>query len=92
MEFEWDLAKATQNLRKHKVTFNEATTVFGDFLSITVADPDHSISERRFITVGNSGRGRLLLVAHAQRDEIIRLISARTLTRRERKNYESTQE
>ena len=63
MEFEWDPGKAAQNLRKHKVTFNEAATVFGDYLDITVADPDHSISERRYITVGTSGRGRLLLVA-----------------------------
>ena len=92
MEFEWDPAKAAQNLRKHKVTFNEAATVFGDFLGITVADPDHSISERRYITVGTSSRGRLLIVAHAQRGESIRLISARTLTRRERRTYETNQE
>ncbi len=92
MEFEWDPAKAAQNLRKHKVTFNEAATVFGDFLGITVADPDHSISERRYIAVGTSGRGRLLIVAHSQRGERIRIIGARMLTGRERKTYESTQE
>lgn len=92
MEFAWDSDKATRNLRKHKVTFNEAATVFGDFLGITISDPDHSADERRHITVGTSSRGRLLIVAHAQRGEGVRIISARTLTRRERITYESRQE
>ena len=92
MEFEWDSAKAVQNLRKHKVTFNEAATVFGDFFSITVSDPDHSVGERRHITIGRSSQGRLLMVAHAGRGERVRIISARTLTRRERRTYETAQE
>jgi uncharacterized DUF497 family protein len=90
MEFEWDPIKAAQNLRKHKVSFNEAATVLGDFLATTVADPDHSIHERRYITVGESGRRRLLIVAHALRGDRVRIISARTLTRMERKAYETT--
>ena len=81
MEFEWDPAKATENLRKHKVSFSEAATVLGDFLGTTSPDPDHSSDERRYITVGLSNRRRLLMVAHAERHERIRIISARKLTR-----------
>ena len=92
MEFEWDSIKAAQNLRKHKVSFNEAATVFGDFLSATTADPDHSLDEHRYITVGRSARGGFLMVAHAERRERIRIISARRLTPRERRAYEETQE
>jgi len=91
MVFEWDPDKAAKNLRKHKVTFAEATTVFGDFLGTTVSDPDHSSDEDRYITVGLSNRGRALLVAHTERGEVIRIISARELTRNERKAYEETQ-
>ena len=90
MEFEWDPAKAAGNLRKHKVSFQEAATVFGDFLGVTAADPDHSTGERRYITVGRSGRGRLLMVAHTERRERIRIFSAPTLTPRETKAYEET--
>jgi uncharacterized DUF497 family protein len=90
MEFEWDPAKAARNLRKHKVSFHEASTVFGDTLSMTVADPDHSFDEKRYITIGRSDRNRLLMVAHAARQERVRIISARTLTRRERIAYENT--
>jgi uncharacterized protein len=91
MEFEWDRRKAYENLRKHKVSFNEAATVFGDFLSITVTDPGHSVGEHRYITVGLSNLGRLLMVAHAERGDRIRIINARTLTRSERRAYEDAQ-
>lgn len=91
MEFEWNPRKAAENLRKHKVSFNEAATVFGDFLSATASDPDHSADERRYITVGVSNRGRLLMVAHVERRERIRIISARKLTQSERRGYEEAQ-
>ncbi|MBC7263670.1 MAG: BrnT family toxin [Chloroflexi bacterium] len=88
MEFEWDPQKAAKNLRKHKVSFAEAATVFGDPLSATVSDPDHSDEEDRYIIVGMSYRFRLLIVAFAERGDRIRIISARELTRAERKAYE----
>lgn len=88
MEFEWDPQKAARNLGKHKVSFSEAATVFEDELSFTVPDPDHSEGERRFITLGRSTRGRFLMVAHAERNDRLRLISARVLTRSERKAHE----
>jgi uncharacterized DUF497 family protein len=91
MEFEWDPSKATENFRKHKVSFTEAATVLGDFLGATASDPDHSGDESRHITIGLSNRGRLLIVAHAERRERIRIISARKLTRNERRVYEETQ-
>jgi uncharacterized DUF497 family protein len=90
MEFEWDSAKAARNRRKHKVSFTEAATVFGDVLSVTVPDPDHSDKEERHITIGRSNRDRLLIVAFAERDGRIRIISARKLTRNERLAYEET--
>jgi hypothetical protein len=92
LEFEWDAAKAAENLRKYKVSFNEAATVFGDFLGMTVADPDHSADEHRCITVGQSNRSRLLMVAHAERGERIRIIGARRLTPSERRAYDETEE
>jgi uncharacterized DUF497 family protein len=88
VEFEWDPKKAEHNLRKHRASFAEATTVVGDPLSITVPDPDHSADEDRDITVGRSIRGRLLIVSHAERGDRIRIISARELTRSEREAYE----
>jgi uncharacterized DUF497 family protein len=88
VNFEWDPGKAKQNRRKHRVSFHEAATVFGDPFSVTYPDPDHSTSEQRFITVGMSSAGRVLIVAHADRNEIIRIISARKTTQRERKQYE----
>ncbi len=89
MEFEWDEDKAERNQKKHKITFGEAATVFGDPLSITFADPDHSIEEDRFITIGTSIRNRLLIVSHTDRGgDRIRIISARKTTPRERKTYE----
>ena len=89
MEFEWDVRKADANLRKHRVSFEEAATVFGDFLSTTAPDPAHSAGEHRYITVGLSNLGRLLMVAHAERGDRIRIISARTLTGREKRTYEN---
>ena len=88
MEFEWDPKKATQNLRKHGVSFHEAATVFGDLLGTTVPDPDHSLTEERYIIVGMSDRQRLVIVAYTERDDRIRIISARELTRTEREVYE----
>lgn len=88
MNFEWDPRKAATNRRKHGVSFHEAATVFGDPLALTYNDPDHSISEQRFITLGASNVGRLLIIAHADRGENIRIISARKATPRERNQYE----
>jgi uncharacterized DUF497 family protein len=88
VNFEWDPGKARQNRRKHRVSFQEAATVFGDPLAVTYPDPDHSSSEQRFITVGMSNEGRILIVAHADGDESIRMISARKTTQGERKHYE----
>ena len=88
MEFEWDSAKAAENLRRHKVSFDEAATVFGDPLALTFADPDHSGSEERFLTFGLSHQNRLLIVSHTARHPRIRIISARRMKRRERKIYE----
>jgi len=88
VNFEWDPGKARQNRRKHRVSFQEAASVFGDPFSITYPDPDHSIAEQRFITVGTSSGGQVLIVAHADRNENIRIISARKTTRGEREQYE----
>ena len=89
MKFEWDRTKAEQNLKKHRVSFDEAVTVFYDPLAATFDDPDHSVGEHRFITVGHSSRGRLLVVAHVEPGENIRIISARLTTARERKRHET---
>ena len=88
MELEWDEEKNAANLRKHGVSFEEAATIFGDSLSDTFDDPDHSAEEHRFVTVGTSEKGRLLIVAHTDREDRIRIISARELTKQERRNYE----
>jgi uncharacterized DUF497 family protein len=88
VNFEWDPGKARRNRRKHRVSFQEAATVFGDPLAATYPDPDHSTAEQRFITVGMSSAGRTLMVAHADRDEGIRIISARKTTAGEREYYE----
>ncbi len=87
MQFEWDRAKAVANLRKHRVSFQEASTVLFDPLSTTFPDPA-SEGEQRFVTIGTSALGQLLVVAHTDRDGTIRLISARRATRRERGFYE----
>ena len=89
MQFEWDRAKAESNVRKHRVSFDEAVTVFYNPLAATFDDPGHTVGERRLITVGHSSRGRLLVVAHAERAETIRIISARLATARERKRHEA---
>jgi len=88
MKFEWDPRKARLNLRKHSVSFEEATIAFRDPLSVTAPDPDHSISEHRFVTFGVSSKGRLLTIFHTERAESIRIISARRATKEERKIYE----
>lgn len=91
MDFEWDDQKAEYNFHKHGVAFPEAATVFSDPLVITFADPDHSQDEDRFIVLGTSAEGRLLMVAHTDRGDRIRIISARTLKPKERRLYESEQ-
>ena len=92
MEFEWDPKKNEANIRKHGVTFSEAATVFSDVLSITVPDPDHSQEEGRYIIIGMSGQNRLVMVAHMERGECIRIISARELTRSEKRSYEENRQ
>ncbi len=88
MKIEWDPKKARANLRKHRVSFEEAATAMTDPMSATGIDPDHSITEDRYITFGISERGRLLVVAHTEEDETIRIISARLASKKERKIYE----
>jgi uncharacterized DUF497 family protein len=88
MEFEWDPDKAQTNLRKHRVGFQEAATVFRDPLSVTIFDPDHSRDEDRYVTIGQTQRGRVVMVAHTDRRERTRIVSARELTRAEREAYE----
>jgi uncharacterized protein len=87
IEFEWDSRKARQNLRKHGIDFDEATTVFADILSVTIPDPDHSDDER-WVTMGLSNRHRLLVVVHTEEEETIRIISVRAADRLERRKYE----
>jgi len=88
LTFEWDHEKARRNLKKHGVSFAEASTVFGDPLSIVFGDPDHSAEEDRYLIVGHSYKNRLLIVAFTERENRIRIISARKLTARERRDYE----
>ena len=90
MRFEWDENKAARNFVKHGVSFEEAATVFGDPLSDTFDDPDHSVEERRFVIIGVSEKGRMLIVAHTDEGKVIRLISAREPTRREKEFYEES--
>jgi uncharacterized DUF497 family protein len=85
---EWDNRKAAANLRKHGVSFEEAVTALEDSLAVTYRDPDHSEEESRFLTFGVSSSGRILVVAHTDRGEAVRLISARPATRSERRAYE----
>ncbi len=89
MQFEWDKEKAKQNIIKHKVSFEEAVTVFYDPLSATFNDPDHSENEQRFIIIGYSSKMRLFVISHTERGKIIRIISARIATNRERKRHEN---
>lgn len=88
MQFEWNPDKANLNLKKHGVSFNEASTVFNDPLSITFPDPDHSFGEERYVIIGVSSASRILIVSHTDRSDRIRIISAREATRNERRFYE----
>ncbi len=88
MEFEWHPKKAEINLKKHRVSFEEANTVFGDYLSVTFPDPYHSKEEERFLIIGLSNKHRMLVVSHTYRNEKVRLISARLATKHEKKFYE----
>ncbi len=90
MEFVWNARKAKTNLTKHGVSFEEAVTAFHDLLSRTIEDPDHSVEELRWLLIGLSSSGRLLVVAHADLGDRIRIISGRLATRRERHTYEET--
>ena len=89
MQVEWHPQKAHKNLAKHGISFDEATTVFGDPLAVTIDDPDHSHAERRLLTTGRSKRQRLIIVAHTDEEGRVRIISARDVTPAERKQYES---
>jgi uncharacterized DUF497 family protein len=88
LDFEWDKRKASANLRKHAVTFDEAATIFKDTLAATISDPDYSEIEDRYISVGVSRMARLLVVIHTDRGDICRIISARLATAQERNRYE----
>ncbi len=88
LQFEWDPIKARSNIAKHGVSFDEASTVFQDAMSIVIGDPLHSVDEERFVLLGQSCRNRLLVVVHTERGNRIRLISARPANRKERKYYE----
>ncbi len=88
MKFEWDPVKSEANLKKHGISFHEASTVFGDPLALTFIDPDHSVGEQRFLTFGLSRMGQLLVVVHTERSKTTRIISARRATKQERKIYE----
>jgi uncharacterized DUF497 family protein len=88
MEFDWDPNKAARNLVKQDISFHEAATIFGDPLALTFADCDHSNEEDRFLTFGMSREGRLLVVSHADKADLTRIISARRMTRKEKKLYE----
>ncbi|RPH90117.1 MAG: BrnT family toxin [Microcystis wesenbergii Mw_QC_S_20081001_S30D] len=88
MQFEWNKNKAVKNLSKHGVSFEEAKTVFDDPLYVDFYDPEHSESEERYLIVGESDRGRLLIVSYTERGDVIRLITAREVTQNEREAYE----
>jgi uncharacterized DUF497 family protein len=88
MEFEWDEEKAEANLKKHEVDFEEAATVFDDLFYVDFYDPQHSAEEHRFLIIGESNKQRILIVSYTERDDKIRIISARELTPQEQKNYE----
>ena len=89
MKFEWNTDKATRNLQKHEVSFTEALSVFQDVLSLTYLDTDHSAGEDRFLIVGLSSSGNVLVISHTFRNDIVRIISARKATKRERFFYEN---
>ena len=87
--FEWDPRKAASNLKEHRVSFDEARTVFGDILGLNMPDPDHSEGEQRFVVLGMSDRARLVVVSYAERPPRTRIISARLATNHERRKYEN---
>jgi uncharacterized protein len=89
MSFQWDPIKAASNVEKHGISFEDAVTVFGDPLAVTISDPDHSVDEFRLLTTGLSRSQMLLVISHTERANEIRLISARLATRQERRSYES---
>jgi uncharacterized DUF497 family protein len=89
MRFEWDKNKAKTNLKKHRVSFEEAETVFEDDFTVTISDDEHSFEEKRFVTIGQSLTGRLLIISHTFDEEKIRIINARKPTKAERKDYEN---
>ena len=91
MIFEWNPSKAAANLQKHKVVFQEATTIFEDPLAYTFPDPKHSQGEERWLTFGHSAQGRLLVVSHLEHNEHLRIVGARRATRHDRKIYEEGQ-
>ncbi|MEW6667128.1 MAG: BrnT family toxin [Thermodesulfobacteriota bacterium] len=91
LTFDWDEVKARANLRKHRVSFYEGKTVFNDPFLLTFADPEHSVREERYINIGMSSRGRMLVVIHTERGGIIRLLSSRKAAPHERKFYESAE-
>lgn len=91
IDFQWDKNKAESNQRKHKISFQEAVTVFDDELEITINDPDHSFGEYRYLSMGKSNQGRLLVVSFTEREpNIVRIISARPATKHEKKQYEQS--
>lgn len=90
MEFEADPDKAAKNIKKHKVSFAEAASVFGDPMAYTFADPDHSIGEERWLTFGLSRMGRVLAIVYTEHKGKVHLISARVATKHERKFYEES--
>ena len=89
VEFEWNPDKEQANVEKHGVDFTEAATVFGDPLELTIADPDHSVGESRFLSMGLSSLNRILVVSYTEREERIRIVSARVAAPKERRQYES---
>ena len=88
MDLEWDEAKAAANLEKHGISFADAATVFGDPFYVDFYDPDHSLDERRYLIIGASKEGSIVIVSYTERNDVIRLISAREVTPTERKAYE----
>jgi hypothetical protein len=88
LRFEWDHRKALINEKKHRLTFEEASTVFGDPLSLTIPDPAHSVSEDRFITIGTSAKTKLIVVVYTEHYDIVRIVSTRKATRNEKRQYE----
>jgi uncharacterized DUF497 family protein len=92
LRFEWDPRKDATNRSKHGVSFEEASSVFSDPLGLLVDDPRHSVGEQRHVLLGSSKQHRLLAVMFTEREELIRVVSARKVTRRERKSYEEQQE